>query len=264
MAIVLTQRDREILQALEQFNLLSATQLCHMVFGGSAAISYCRERLKRLFHARHVDRLFLFRVPTGSPLCVYTLKRRNSAIRSQYFLEHTLAITDFILAVMGGLRGTNTELTSIKSEAELRKNPIRVNAGGKLAAVIPDCYLSLRHRIDGQTYQINWCVEIDRATEAARAFRRKVRAYLAFAHGPFQRAFKSSALTVIVLTTAGEKRVATLKKAIETEVHAASALDSADLFRIGTRSGVLETEPLLQTACFRVPFKKEPVSLLRP
>jgi hypothetical protein len=66
----LSERDREILRALEDYPFLTAEQVARLVFGGLASLSYVRERLKLLWHAHLVERLFLHRSPAGSARAV--------------------------------------------------------------------------------------------------------------------------------------------------------------------------------------------------
>ncbi len=260
----LTRRDEDIRQALAEFNFLTASQICRLVFGSESAISYCRKRLKMLYHAHQVDRLFLFRSPHGSPRTVYVLKHRNPSARSQYFLEHSLAVTDFLLALRSLQRNGSIELMKVVSERELRKNPIRVRVGGEDRALVPDCYVSLHLHHQRQTYEMNWAVEVDRATETQAVFSaRKVLSHLALAHGPFQQLFHSTALTVVIITTGGQKRVAALIQAVENTLGRLALSKDADLFRIGT-ADLASDDPahIFLDPCFKIPFQQEPVALI--
>lgn len=255
----LSPRDRELLGALDTFPLLTAAQLCRLIFGSLRSLSYCRDRLKRLYHAHLVDRLFLTHVPHGSPLTIYAPPRRTSTQRSVWFLDHTLAVADFIVAIVA-LCGDSLILQQLVQEAGLRRNPVCVTEGDRNVPVIPDCYLRL---VLWGSYELGWCVEVDRGSEPSRVIRRKVSRYLAFAAGPYQSAFQTTALTIVVVTTAGARRLAHLIAAVEDELEARNATDQADLFRL-TSADLAHEEPaaLFCARRFWIPFQHEPVSLL--
>src|SRR5437879_786458 len=88
----LTMRDQDILTALGTFPYLTAEQVARLVFGGVGSLSYARDRLKRLYHARLVDRVPVQQSLYGSPLPVYTLQKRNPVRRDGDFMAHTLAV----------------------------------------------------------------------------------------------------------------------------------------------------------------------------
>lgn len=255
-----SHRDRQLLATLATYPFLTAAQLCRLVFGGPSALSYCRDRLKRLYHAHLVDRLFVARALYGSPLTVYTLPRRRPSARSMLFLEHTLAVTDFIVAVHERCRSEWLVLDEVIQERELRRSPVRVDHEGHSVPVIPDAYLRL---VLAGEYELAWCLELDRGTEPSRAVRRKIGRYLAFAAGPYQAAFGTTALTIVIVTTAGARRLATLIGAVEDELEAAGQEHQADLFRLTSADLTHESaDTLLLTPRFWVPFQSEPVVLV--
>jgi hypothetical protein len=255
-----TLRDRQILDALAAYHFLSAEQACRLVFGSLGSLSYCRDRLKRLYHAHLVDRVPLQRGLYGSPLPVYTPRQRNPVQRDVYFLEHTLATTDFILAANALCQQDSFTLVELVHERDLRKRPVRVALTDRHEAVIPDAYL--RVVIDDR-YELAWCLELDCGTESSRAFRRKVSRYLAFAAGPYQERFGTPAMTVVVVTTAGPRREASLVAAIEQELFALGCEDQGDLFRVASAHASSESpEALFLGRRFRVPFQSAPVALV--
>lgn len=260
----LTKRDRDILEALMTYGFLTALQLCRLLTGSKSPLSYFRDRLKKLWHAHLVDRLFLPRAPHGSPLTVYTLKRRNPTYRSLYFLEHHLATMDFLLAVRALTQNNNVEVSQVTLEGQLRKNPVKVKEGTREVAVIPDCYLKLLLHSAGQSYELAWCVEIDRGTQSSStAFRRKAARYLAFAQGPYQEAYGTTAITIVIITTAGQKRLDNLTRALEDELLHLEQLGQADLFRLTSADLAHERpEKLFKEPRFRVPFSAERVPLI--
>ncbi len=265
LPISLTRRHQDVLGALGEFPFLTVQQICKLVSGSAKALSYYRSLLRQLYDARLVDRLFLHRFPHGSALVVYTLKRRNSVHRSLLFLEHTLAVTDFILALQSYARLHHLSLVDVVPDWRLRRTPFSFQAAGVRYVLTPDCFVRLRLAYAGRLYELNWAVEVDRGTESIPAFRRKkLPRYLSFVQGPFQQTFgRTSPLTVVVLTTAGPRRVADLTAGVEAELGPTSRVDHADLFRIGRVDFASETpEQLLTQPRFHVPFQREPVALI--
>ena len=258
-----SQRDRDLLDTFTLFPFLTAAQLCRLVFGSESALSYCRDRLKKLWHARLLERVYLRRSVYGSPLAVYTLKHRNAVERSFLFLEHTLEIANFAIAVRSYCESDGVELSQLLLEGSLRRQPVRVRDGSRDVAVIPDAYVRLLLRRDGRAYELGWAVEIDRATVPGRAFRRKVRRLLAYAEGPYQAWAQSSALTIVVITTGGEKRLEMLTRAVEEELLANGAADQGDLFRLASAHlEAIDPVALVRDRRFRIPFMVGLVPLL--
>lgn len=256
----LSPRDRELLAALDRFWFLTTAQLCQLVFGGLRSLSYCRDRLKRLYHAHLVDRLFLAQVSHGSPLVIYARKRRHSTERSFWFLAHAVAVIDFLLAVVDLCQCGDLVLHQLVLEHELRRTPVCVREGDREVPLIPDCYIRL---LLWGAYELGWCVEIDRGTESSRAFRRKVGRYVSFAAGPYQTAFGTTALTVVIVTTAGAHRLAHLIAAVEDELEAAACADQADLFRLTSADLEREaTAAIFRVPRFWIPFASDPVALI--
>lgn len=265
LAHLLSKRDQDILEALNIYPFMTALQLSRLVFQGESSLSYCRERLKELYHAHLVDRLYLPRAPHGSPLTIYTPKRRNPTQRSLYFLEHSLSIIDFMLAVCSLSQTEHLQLSKVILEGELRKHPVKVNDGKREVAVIPDCYLKLilHTKAPNQSYELAWCLELDRASMPSQAFRKKISRYLAFAQGPYQKAYGTTAITVVIITTAGKKRLTSLTQAVEHELIKLGQTSQADLFRLASADPAQENpKDLFEKPRFHIPFRKEPVSLI--
>jgi hypothetical protein len=260
----LSQRDQQLLDALATYPFLTIRQLCQLVFGRLSARTYCATRLARLYRARLVDRLYLARSYRGGSLAVYTLRRRNKVQRSPQFLEHTLAVADCLLHVRAYCQ-TRPDLAigKVLQEGELKKDPVRVQDGSREVAVIPDAYLQLYWQQAGRCYTLPLAIEIDRGTEASRVWRAKVRRYLAFVARGYPERFGTHALTVVVLTTAGPKRLRTLVQAIEGELTRLGQRQQADLFRIASADPARE-EPreVLARPRFSVPFQQGTVPLL--
>src|SRR5207237_2660327 len=112
-------------------------------------------------------------------------------------------------------------------EQDLKRRPTRVVVEGQRQSVVPDAWLDFRI---GGPYQVCLAVELDMGTEEQKKWRRKVRALLAFANGPYQEAFGTTSLTIAVVVTAGEKRLGELLSWTEAELAAAGEQQNASLF----------------------------------
>jgi len=256
-----SKRDQDILAALSTYHFLTAEQLTRLLFPSLHSLSYCRERLKKLFHARLVDRLYLARSPYGSPLTVYSLSQKyQPAHRSPWFLEHHLHTVNFVISLRAYCQTRpDLELGKIVLERELRTNPVKVKAG----SVIPDCYVQVYLRKDGRQLVMPLAVEIDRGTQPGKAWRRKIQRYLACVKQSAQVQWGSQYLTVVVVTTGGAERRVNLVRIGERELEQQGQTSQADLFRIASADLDQETpQGLCQGQRWYIPFQTKPVALL--
>jgi hypothetical protein len=243
---------------------LTTEQIARLVFGGLASLSYARERLKLLWHAHLVERLFLHRCVVGSPLAVYALARHRPLRRHPFFLEHALALANVLIALhQHATLDHRVQVEEVRLDRELAQTPPRVWIDGQEVRVIPDAYVRLRLHQAGKDDERAWCLELDRATLPGSAFRVKVRRYLALATGASPAAFRTPGLTIVVVTTGGELRLRTLVEAVERELRVLGQEHHADLFRLASlpRTGE-DPVALFTTPHFCVPLHPGPVRLL--
>jgi hypothetical protein len=121
-----------------------------------------------------------------------------------YFLEHTLAINDVRVALTVATRGKGYvlewipewELKALKEKVEDTERP------GKYIAVTPDSYFVIRT----ENKKVCFFLEADRATEANKRFKEKVRGYVEYVRTKkYQERYKTSSLRVLVVTTTKER-----------------------------------------------------------
>jgi hypothetical protein len=105
--------------------------------------------------------------------------------------------------------------------------------------------------------------EVDRGTVERKPIQRKIRAFLDYANGPYQEAFGTQSLTVVFITTAGERRLRELLTWSEAALGAGSDQNRADLFRF-TASDASAVAPadLFFGPRFLRPFDPQRLSLL--
>jgi hypothetical protein len=268
-----------ILRDLSRYHYLTAQQVQRLHYA-SGSITYVQSMLKRLAEEEYCQRVWLPRASQfGSAPSVYRLARKGlNLLREQgleverrhrpsehvahsyLFLNHTLAVNDFLISaelVVGNLPGYG--IARVVHEQELKRRPFYVELDGGRQAVIPDAWLDFRVR---GTYQACLALELDMGTESQKRWRRKVRALLAFANGPYQEAFATRSLTVAVVATSGERRLADLLGWTEEELRAAGEEQNASLFLFVACSpaDVLPSD-LFFGRCWYEPYGQQPLAL---
>lgn len=229
-AMVLTKRDKQIIEMVYQCRVLRQDQIHALFFGASTSAS--QRRLALLFHHGFLTRVFLtVRASYMLSPALYMLDKRGAELLrmefgyddiawttksndvGQPFLEHTLAINDVRVAVMLACRQTKDfVLLDWRSEAQMKADYDRVTITppkGRAAhiSLIPDSFFVV------QTPQgkAPFFLEVDRGTETTGRFQTKILAYQAYIQsGAYQQryGFKS----IRVLTTAPSlKRLEGLK-----------------------------------------------------
>jgi hypothetical protein len=104
-------------------------------------------------------------------------------------------------------------------------------ARGETLAVIPDAWLDVHV---AQRARVCVLLELDRGTTEQRPFKRKLRALLAYADGPYQAQFDTESMTVAIATTAGPHRAQQILAWCEQVLRELSRQDDADIFLVGT------------------------------
>lgn len=255
--MIVSLAEQRVLQILARYHYLTAQQLLRLAYA-SGSLSYVQAKLKHLSDAGYLERLFLPRPSrTGSAPLVYCPTRRTLALlerlgievpqrsrpsearaHAYLFLLHTLAVNDVLIAAELLCREQPwLELAAMQHERTLKRRPVRVALeDGSSVGVIPDGWLDIRIRESSSEYQSCFALEVDRGTAEQRAWRRKVRALLAWSRGPYVEAFGTTSLTVAVVATPGERRCRELIRWTEAELNALGAHAEADLFRFSGQS----------------------------
>ena len=204
-SIRVTRRDREIIERVFEHRFLRSTHL-HSLLGGSR--QQLLRRLQWLFHHGYLDRprtqIDYYR--SGSRAMVYGLGHRGAGLLeaeleiphgkvewttknrtvTRYFLEHTLAVADVMIALESACRrhdGVELVLYGDTRDEPLKWS-VRVQHGGRTAeiGVVPDKVFGLRF---ANSPEITWFfLEADRATMPVHrhnlqqtSFSRKLLAY---------------------------------------------------------------------------------------
>lgn len=273
--------DLPILTALGRYYYLTASQVTRLLYARSSQ-TYAQARLKRLADHGYLQRIFLPRPSrTGSAPLVYTLARKGLSVlaawgrdvdrryrpvevreTSYLYLAHTLALNDVLIALELLCRhDRRVQLAGLRHERDLKLRPVRVRLpDGVTAGVIPDAWVDLRIM---RRCRECYAVELDRGTTEQKAWRRKVAALMAYANGPYQEAFGTASLTIVVVATPGAGRRDQLIRWTEAELAAAGRAEQSGLFRF-TGVPVAETSPemIFMGAGWRRPFDRQSRPLL--
>jgi hypothetical protein len=250
---VVAQRHVPILRALHRYERLTAEQTRRVLYDEDSK-SYSQENLLELFRHGYVDRVQIGRAGTsGSGPFVYSLDRRGR----QYLLamgldvprlrqsdmhdtsdmhrRHSVAVVDvLILADLLCRADASFQVAGMRGERALKAMAVRVTMpDGTRRIVAPDAWLDLRRTYpDGAILRACVAVEVDNGTEWQVAWRKKVRALLAYDAGPYTDAFDTDLLTIAVVAR-NPGRQEQLRRWTGAELVSLGAEERADLFRFG-------------------------------
>jgi len=218
--IALGTRDEELLCTLFLHQALSRGQIQTLYFG---SVPRCNARLRQLYDHRYVRRYYLPRAPYGSqaiyllgqaaiPVVAACLERSPAEVRSlcrqetPTFLEHTLAITDFYLALRSAVEQQDIQIERwlpemlCRHEYEMRAQ----GAGWHKEVFKPDGFVRLAC---GQPAAYHsFFVEIDLGHTASGQFLGKLEGHRRYLQsGLFAETFGCDRFATLVVTT-GEVR----------------------------------------------------------
>jgi hypothetical protein len=272
--MVLTERDKRIIEAVYQYRVLRQDQIHTLFFGASKAAS--QRRLALLYHHGFLTRRFLT-VRTSyllSPALYLIDKRGAEVLRAEFgydvihweasdnavglqFLEHTLTINDIRIAVTLACQQLDYTLLTWQGEADLKANYVRVNVrtpSGKrqLVSLIPDSYFALETP-RGKTH---FFLEVDRGTMTTKRFATKVAAYITYYQsGAYEQRYKTKSLRILTITLS-ERRMEHLRKVTEN-------VGGDTRFWFAIHSQIL-AKMVLNTPLWRIANSLEPMALIEP
>jgi hypothetical protein len=233
-----------------RYQYLTAAQVCRL-FYSPGSLSYVQTHLKLLSDAGLLQRLFLPRTHQyGAAPSVHVLARKGRNYleslgldipyrfrpgeqqeRAYLFLNHTLALNN-ILITIELLPRNHPDITveAMLHDHTLKATPIYVvDSENRRLAVVLDGWVDLRLP---NSQRMCLGLEVDMGTIEERRWRRKVRSLVACSQGPYQKRFGTESLTVAVVATTSDKRLADLVRWTELELQELSDTEyAADLFR---------------------------------
>lgn len=243
----MTSRDVDILAAVYRYRVLSTVQVERLLFPPSGGQSHrtktsrCRHRLKMLFQLGYLHRVEQpTRLSEGRKPLLHLLDKKAVPILADelgvfveeidwkpsdnrigwQFIEHTLAINDFRIAIDLAADQNRFQVSTWLDEKTLKRKEMkeRVHITGpdgasQYVTVVPDGYF----RLTADGYDYDRFVEIDLGTETGRSskfgrrtFLRKLRGYAAFYRSDnYEKKYGTDAIGVLTVTTS-KRRLANL------------------------------------------------------
>lgn len=281
--------DEEILRAVNRFQYMTVAQVGLLLYPHAHDQNrYVQRRLRALVEAGYLLRLRELPTPRiGSAPHIFTLADkgrrfvagRGEVLASSYyrpseeqakardnpFMEHTLAAVDVLVAAERLCRGSRVSMPRLLNERQLKRSSVRVQPAGRpdapRVAVIPDAWFELKV-LDEPAVAI--ALELDRATEGQKHWRRKVAALTAWAEGPYRRAFEADNLTVAVAAPSTARREQ-LSAWTREELEDIGKAELADIF-LFTEASPVAADPfeLFFGPCWYPAGQDYAVSLLDP
>jgi hypothetical protein len=230
----LTDRDREIIKAVNDFRALRAAHIHALFFGASPSAT--RSRLMRLFQHGYLDRQFLslFNGSSAATPPLYTIGKKGAQLLieaygyeaadlripkkefSWQFVEHLSKITDFRIAVTLAARAHNWQIETWEDERVFKAatDYVLVTSDGSREQekpVLPDGYFCLKT----DRGRAHFFLEIDRGKEPERSFKPQIEIYEAYVRsGGYQARYSKKSLRILIVTTT-ERRIHKLKTITE-------------------------------------------------
>lgn len=184
--------DRRIIQLVYDYRLLSQRQLERLLRRSKPTV---QRLLRRLYDHRYLERVFLPLATFGSSPALYILDRQGIDLLrrmgvedftgvptktvSSMYIEHTLAINEFRIAVAQACQAHDWQVTRWLTENELKADydRVRIRARKSSISLIPDSFFTLVVPEKGTTH---FFLELDRGSMELKRFREKVEAYVAY------------------------------------------------------------------------------------
>ena len=254
----LTERDQRIVEWVYLFRFLTREQI-HLLEFKDKSMAACQKRLTALYHNQYLDAGHK-PIPAGygSAKRVYCLSERGRDLIAhmydsldpkeikwkktyneveEYFLEHTLAINDVrvALTVAAKEKGFSLDWTpewELKALKERVEDPDR---SGRYISITPDAYFVIK----GEGKKASFFLEADRATEANKRFKEKVKGYIEYIRTKkYQERYKTSSLRVLVVTTT--------KKRLKNLMNTTQSVNGASFFWFTTFKEASHTNVLTE------------------
>lgn len=291
-----TPLDYHILQYVREYHFLTALQLVKIHYS-DGSLTRARVKLLRLYEAGYLDRRALPHVGVGQPTYIYALATKGmNYLKDQGFssfsryrpnelqhfkyphLEHVLSVNDVLIAARR-LHKVAPDITLEKwqHDLDLKKSPAKVTYVRRLAdgdkvdevtKIIPDGWLYFTLQLANTPKKRLRCVvlELDRGSETDVAeFKRRIRAYVHYAAegGVYQQTFGVKSIMVAYATTAGEKRLRSMKLWCEQELKEQRLDYEAPLFRFtALAQGEIDPKQLFLSDVWYKPYETQPSTLL--
>jgi hypothetical protein len=237
--LCVTPRDLKAVEDVGRFRFLTARQLLQLHWPRPSQRRHGESRLRELFHAGWLERQPLG-AGLGHPLAVYSLGPKGRAhvaatsaapaaglgprpVRERnhdlLFLKHHLQTVQTVINLAQAAEAHGGGLVHYREERLLRADWAEDRAANR---VVPDAFVVLAIGARTQSF----CIELDRATVDAAAWRRRLKDYVAWTRtGRFNRQLMSPLVLIVVDATpkVAQRRVLQLKELVDEAIGADDA-----------------------------------------
>jgi len=231
---MLSARDTDILEAVYTFHYLTVPQVTRLIYG-TKLDHYTNEQLKRLTDAGYLFRFPLPDSKRGNKQLIATLAAKGikhlKEIDKEYevyfrpgdtppsilHLQHELALNDFLIAasLLPKVEPSIT-LAKLLHGWQLRHMPMTVTMQSQNTRVVGDGWLDFRLHVGQDIYQSAVWVELDRGSEYAKQFKRKIRGLVeAVRSTDYQDLFGTDSVTIAFATPVGETRINAMREYVK-------------------------------------------------
>lgn len=243
---VLTDRDIEILKAVNRCRYLKTSQIKKLVFADNKTIQPTRRRLKYLYHNKFLDRVVPFvQIGKGEAETAYFLDKEGTELLKDseeeiyvysktgqvkhHFLSHALGISEFRINLEIALKNhTVIDLKRFTADFEIKAHTKEavgkkiyklfdevthpINKGRYI--VYPDALIVFQGKGKYSEYQKLFFLEIDRGTEGLSRIQNKIVGYhIYFQQKIFTKFGKFKDFTIL-LQTNSTKRAQNIRKSL--------------------------------------------------
>ncbi len=240
--IRLTQRDKDILVAIQEYRLLSAHQIEALLFSSEKTHgkrTVCQRRLQLLFHHGFIDRLaspvvlgegrfpyvYVLDEPGASLVASQTgVDRAGLGWKPQdkklgvSFVQHSLAVNDVRLVFNLLAQADHFTVAEWIGEADFRTTayaqrvPSRMQ-GARTIRIYPDGYCAIQ--LPEKAQAAHFFLEVDQGTMSNQRWQDKMKAYDQFRHmGRSLQLYGTQHFRVLAIASS-HQRLQNLKKATE-------------------------------------------------
>ena len=225
----LTERDKQVVKAVNDFRIMRQDQVQRLFFPSR---NTAQVRLWLLWAHGYLKRAFLPVIGgiQNSPILYLVDKRGVGLLRYEYgyeatslrwsrgktsyrFLEHTLGLTEVGISMYLSSDMHGARLTTWLDEKAMKADYDRVQVRNRLVSVLPDAYFV----VELPAGKMHFFLEYDRGDESLKVFKAKLAAYWAyFQSGKCQARYGTSRIRVLTVTEgrqtrSGRSRVTNLK-----------------------------------------------------
>ncbi|GGF75901.1 hypothetical protein GCM10011332_32370 [Terasakiella brassicae] len=240
----LTERDIDILRAVNRYRYLQTSQIQRLVFPDNKTKQSTARRLKYLYHAKYLGRIQPYIVPgKGGAEVAYFLDRKGQELLTEMgekvsifkkshqvktmFLQHALDLSEFRLNVELALQNHSVvEMARFICDFEMKGHADKATRlkryklyhevyhplSKERYVVYPDGLMILQGKGEYAKKQRLYFVEIDRGTETLSTIRKKVIGYNLYQQEKVQDKFGKFKNFVVLIQTSSQKRAANIRK----------------------------------------------------